>query len=291
MTTGGVSGWDLALPTTSLVLPTGGSQTPRSGTTVIGGPLPQPLTAAGITGNGIIWYSPVSDPAGAWTNINYQFLVNGTFNASPNVAAILMGYVDTGNVAHLMSNVAANGAATRGQNFSIFGANGDGFIYWDTSVCQQTMTIGNNNTRAAIAIGPTLIRGSAGGDGYASTNSGLLDKWQSFTISGSFGGRTYTGNIDYRLTFDRVVDLRCTVNFSAATTTAGTLVMNAVPLAVQSDASPSGLRVIYGGWSSNLTTGSASTNAAAGQIALFNIGVNTTVVTTQFTYTIPKPTF
>ena len=242
------------LPTTQLVLPDGGSQTPGSGTTVIGGPLPAELTAGGYTGSGIIWYSKDS-------GYKYEFLVNSGTNS-------FEGYVDNNGVI---------------QNTKVLGDDGLALL-GNTAIVALSV---------AAPIGGTNIINlrNNGTDSYLTDNSKHVDTPIPINGSVTLGGQTCVYAINYVISYDRVCNVSVKLTWAIATTVGGNLGLPSVmPVAARpriTTTYQTGLYVT----GSNVTGMSQMNYDIAGGIALIQVPTGTTAVITSFTYLVAKPTF
>ena len=255
------------LPTTQLVLPTGGSQTSGSGTTVIGGPLPAELIAAGYTGSGIIWYSTDN-------TFRYEFIVQSN-------ATIVIGIVDNSG-AVIPGTTTGTSTARIG---SPRGASNSYLTIAAGSTCALYLRTGTTGASTVVVSASTT-------DGYMTNSTGLTDRWATTSFSGSFGGATYNGVIDYFVAFDRSVELRYNITYSVATTSAGNLIATGVvPVAAQPTSSPNGLN-ITGNYNSNKGVGVALMGGGSpANLALLSVVIGTTVTSGSMAYHTAKPTF
>lgn len=255
------------LPTTQLVLPDGGSQTPGSGTTVIGGPLPAELTAGGYTGSGIVWYS--SD-----NTYRYSFLIQSS-------RSVYTGVVDNAGVIHLTSQAAYNGTNAVFNSFGSLSAGGD--IYTTGKLLGAGLILGVGTESVGIRVNST--------DSYLTDNSGNVDVYKSGTVSGTTGGQTYVMTYDYFISYDRMCTFLYSVAWAVATTVAGNIQAGPIPTALWPIVPPHGAQ-IKGAWTGNgSVSGICQIFPANGVITVLQTTVGRTLIEGSFVYPLAKPTF
>lgn len=274
------------LPLTQLVIPDGAPQTPGSGSTVIGGPLPPELVAAGYVGSAIIWYS-APNSAG---NYKYAFLAHT--DSGFVFGDLISGFTDSAGVVHVISDNTDLTFFVKNTLSVGDGGTNQGTMRYDIVTNQLVINAYPSNP-ANVMCGNSNLR-SDGGDGYLTYNGGTtIDKWQSVAISGTAGGKTYTGVVDYKISYDRVVDLRFTLAFSAGTTGGNVTVSNVIPAGARPSASPNNI-FPHGIYDTNpITTGGPiefNYNGAGG-IVLINLSTTVLNVAGSCVYVIDKPTF
>ena len=268
------------LPTTQLVLPDGGAQVGGSGTTVIGGPLPPELVTAGYNGSAIIWYSSGSNAS----NYQYAFLAHSD-NTFAN-GDLISGYTDNAGVVHAISD-------NSGVTFFIKQKLAIGlFTGGPTIGTLQYDAIGNElkvtwapSAIAALTIGVAHLR-SNNTDAYLTYNSAVIDVWQTAAIAGT----NWSGNVDYRISFDRICEVRIQITFTVAPATGLLTFLAVIPAAVRPTASPNNYPIAGSYTASGSSGGVSQIVPATGDLKILN-GAAQLVYQTSFTYQIAKPTF
>ncbi len=245
--TAGIGGWDFGLPITQIVVPTGASQTPGSGTTVIGGNLPAELVAAGYT-SGLVWYSDSSSwPA---ISIKYWFIAYGRAGTGENLN---FGHVDgTGTITVDYSQFAVTTSinimrglfvrkppdpiATFDVPFNVivdkWGNDTGPQLYMHYEHALDTLYA--SLSRADVASGVVANWVNTKTSSFLTDSSGKVDTWITANTAGLLPAGTYV--VRYNVSYDRMV----TINYDY-TLTSGTL-----PANIQGLPTPAGIPAYSG---------------------------------------------
>ena len=281
---------------------------------VIDGSLPAGLVAAGFT-SATVYYS-TSAAYASGTGLYYQF--NNAIGAGYNLTGIVSGscYFDTVSNAPLVSyaDVKGSGSSTLFGDLNLNVPSYTNYSNIAFAVASSVttgilaITLGANNPvpnagdQAAWrqqdgGLNGFPARGGSGPQGnYGAsyiTDVSRIDDWITASTTGSFGGRTYTFIIDYKVTYDRWVDIRYSVVFSAGTTSAGTMtqsISGILPTVARPSTSPSGYSPI-GSWLANGSVPGTAYITTAGSIILISIPVGVTSLQGSFPYSAIKPSF
>jgi hypothetical protein len=211
-----------------------------------------------------------------------------SLNASSGALATIVG------AATANGTLAVSGAVTMASTLAVTGQlNVGSNAYIDTS---------GNIVSSGLHIGFVTVGGfisnlrSNGTDSYLTDNSTHVDTivTNTYTLSNNpTTGITATIVYGYRITFDRVCDLRIKVTFSAAPTTVATLAITGLPAAITPDLLNGEVPTAVG--RSNVPSAPFPTTFVNGTTwtinGIANFVAGETTFHAQFMYSLPKPTF
>lgn len=289
------------LPTTSIILPSGGSQTAGSGTVVFGannadGTLPPELVSAyGANASAIIWYSGANNSS----RLIYYFLIYNDF--AGYMGEIALGYlpVGLGTTIQITAWLGEFGSGKRSMvtNPDLYGSaldvsSGTGGPVVAAAINAEALRLYSfaNNVGATLAGGTsphTLAHWRSDGvTSYLTDDSTFIDTWQSGAISGT----NWTGNVDYRISYDRICEVRLQVTFTVAPAT-GLLTLSAImPVAARPTVSTHSYPIAGTYTASSGTSGVSQTIPSTGDVKFLGTA-SQLVFQTNFTYQVPKPTY
>lgn len=280
-------------PVTQILVPSNGTPGKNTGTTVIGGDLPQlvkdALGGSSAVGSGIVWYSSPSA-----TGYDYLFLAVDQFNGR-----IYEGFVYNGVVYFLTRN-SVNGFEIDTGEFEVtLPGTTATFGY---SAASGLVTVGSADAVTAYGIWLGDAAGlhimKRGSDSYIADTSPLsyTDKWPN-PVNGpgpiAFNGGTYSTTYQRFISFDRMVTFTWTVTFSVLST-AGNL---GVPNFLPTDAIPmANAGPVYGSGTDNQTGPAIKpivcrVDPGSRTLSIFTINGTGVIYKGSVTYPIDKPGF
>jgi len=293
--------WDSGLPITKLILPTNGVEAPLTGTSVFG-PLPADLVAqlpGNATGGGIIWYSQTSPGYKYWFIAEVENQQSGGPANNYYYGAVIIGFV--------FWNGRLQFSTFSGQQISMMANSGELLLDADYNLTGDTeltlrSTVQNifTNYRQQFwsdtsgidnPVVEVDIYASDKGGWMTDSKSTTIDKWQTLTQTATVSSAANT-RLDWywRISFDRIVEIRCTMTFTVAPAV-GPPNVNAPP-AIPLQSNP-GSAVAYGsyGGPSLTQTGVVRYGTNNRQWLMSNVPAIAQAYTGSVTFTADKPVY